>query len=120
MTEPERFAAEVAANIRGHEGVVLNAATAARLGIAEGDPIWVESPIGRVRGVATLREGIRPDTILALQQFGHWVTPVAKELGRRLPNLNQLAPIHLALTNATGSGADLVRVKVYRATENDG
>ena len=107
--------AEVAANIRGHEGVVLNAAAAARLGIAEGDPIWVESPIGRVRGVATLREGIRPDTILALQQFGHWVTPVAKELGRRLPNLNQLAPIHLALTDATGSGADLVRVRVYRA-----
>jgi phenylacetyl-CoA:acceptor oxidoreductase len=111
--------AEMAANIRGHEGVVLNAATAARLGIAEGDPIWVESPIGRVRGVATLREGIRPDTALALQQFGHWVTPVAKELGRRLPNLNALAPLHLSLTDATGSGADLVRVKVYRATEND-
>ena len=111
--------AEVAAHIKGHRGVMLNASTAGRLGIVEGDPIWVESPIGRVQGRAILREGIRPDTILALQQFGHWVTPVAKEIGRSLPNLNQLAPVHLALTDATGSGADLVRVRVYRAGEND-
>jgi phenylacetyl-CoA:acceptor oxidoreductase len=105
--------ADVAAHIVGHRGVILNADTAARLGIAEGDPVWIESPIARVRGKATLRQGIRPDTVLALQQFGHWVTPVAKDLG--LPNLNQLAPLHLSLTDATGSGADLVRVRVYRA-----
>jgi len=109
--------ADVAAHITGHRGVVLNADTAARLGIAEGDPLWLESPIGRVKGKATLRQGIRPDTVLALQQFGHWVTPVAKDLG--LPNLNQLAPLHLSLTDATGSGADLVRVRLYRASEND-
>jgi len=42
---------------------------------------------------------------------------VAKDLG--LPNLNQLAPLHLSLTDATGSGADLVRVRLYRASEND-
>jgi phenylacetyl-CoA:acceptor oxidoreductase len=109
--------ADVASHVAGHRGVVLNAEAAARLGIAEGDAVWVESPIGRVKGKATLRQGIRPDTALALQQFGHWVTPVAKDIG--LPNLNQLAPLHLSLTDATGSGADLVRVKVYRASEND-
>jgi phenylacetyl-CoA:acceptor oxidoreductase len=48
---------------------------------------------------------------VALQQFGHWVTPFAKELG--MPNLNQLCPMGLALTDATGSGADLVKVKIY-------
>lgn len=109
--------ADVASHITGHRGLVLNADTAARLGIADGDLVWVESPIGRVKGKATLRQGIRPDTVLALQQFGHWVTPVAKEM--TVPNLNQLAPLHLSLTDATGSGADLVRVKVYRASEND-
>ncbi len=108
--------ADVASHIVGHRGVILNVDTAAHLGIAEGDPVWVESPIARVKGKATLRQGIRPDTVLALQQFGHWVTPVAKDIG--LPNLNALAPLHLSLTDATGSGADLVRVRVYRADSN--
>jgi len=112
--------ADVAAHIMGHRGVMLNAETAARLGIAEGDAVWVESPIGRVQGKATLRQGIRPDTIVALQQFGHWVTPVAKDLGRDLPNLNQIYPLHLSLTDATGSGADVVRVRVYRAETGEG
>jgi len=105
--------AEAAREIRGHAGVMLNAAAARRRGIREGDPIWVESPLGRVQGRAVLREGVRPDVAVALQQFGHWATPVARDLG--VPNLNALAPIALALTDATGSGADLVRVRVYRA-----
>jgi hypothetical protein len=31
-----------------------------------------------------------------------------------MPNLNQLATMDLALTDATGSGADLVRVKLTK------
>jgi phenylacetyl-CoA:acceptor oxidoreductase len=60
-----------------------------------------------------LREGVRPDVVVALQQFGHWATPFAREL--QMPNLNQLATMDLALTDATGSGADLVRVKLTKA-----
>lgn len=105
--------AEVAANVATHFGVVVNGGTARSLGIADGDEIWVESPLNRVRGRAILRQGIRPDAILTTQQFGHWVTPVAKELGT--PNLNKLLKISLALTDATGSGADLVKVKIYKA-----
>ncbi len=48
-----------------------------------------------------------------VRQFGHWATPVARELG--MPNLNQVASLDLALTDATGSGADLVPVAVRRA-----
>ncbi len=104
--------AEAARDVRGHSGVILNAATARRRGIRDGDPIWIESPIGRVQGRAVIREGVRPDVAVALQQFGHWVTPVAKDFG--VPNLNHLAPISLALTDATGSGADLVRVRITK------
>ena len=39
--------------------------------------------------------------------------PVPDELD--MPNLNVLSPLDLSLTDATGSGSDLVRVKVYRA-----
>jgi phenylacetyl-CoA:acceptor oxidoreductase len=46
-------------------------------------------------------------------QFGHWVTPVAKE--KNLPNLNNLTAMSVSLTDNTGSSADLVRVDVRKA-----
>ncbi len=105
--------AEVAANVATHFGVVLNAQTARSQGIADGDEIWVESPLNRVKGRAIVKQGIRPDVILTTQQFGHWITPFAKTLNT--PNLNKLLNVSLALTDATGSGADLVKVRVYKA-----
>jgi phenylacetyl-CoA:acceptor oxidoreductase len=57
-----------------------------------------------------LRRGIRPDTLLMIGQFDHWVTPFAKDQGT--PSMNRLVPMLMDLTDATGSGADLVRVKV--------
>jgi phenylacetyl-CoA:acceptor oxidoreductase len=47
-----------------------------------------------------------------LQQFGHWATPFARDLD--MPSLNQVAAMDLALTDATGSGADLVPVAIRR------
>jgi phenylacetyl-CoA:acceptor oxidoreductase len=104
--------ADVARHVRGHFGVMLNRGAAGRLGIADGDPVEIESPTGRTRGRAILREGVRPDVVVVLQQFGHWVTPFARDLG--MPNLNEVAEMDLALTDATGSGADLVPVAVRR------
>ncbi len=60
-----------------------------------------------------LRQGIRPDTLLMLGQFDHWATPFARDLG--VPSMNTLVPMSLDLTDATGSGADLVRVSLARA-----
>ncbi|MBF8288348.1 MAG: molybdopterin oxidoreductase [Candidatus Rokubacteria bacterium] len=106
--------ADVARHVRGHFGVMLNRGAARRLGIAEGDLIEVESPTGKTQGRAILREGVRPDVAVILQQFGHWATPFARDLG--MPNLNQVASMDLALTDATGSGADLVPVAIRRAS----
>jgi anaerobic selenocysteine-containing dehydrogenase len=92
---------------------MLNNKMAALHGIADGDEIWVESAIGRQQGVAMLRAGIRPDVVVAIGQFAHWATPVASELD--MPNLNALEPIDLSLIDSTGSGSDLIRVRVYRA-----
>jgi phenylacetyl-CoA:acceptor oxidoreductase len=104
--------AEVARHVAGHFGVMLNRQAAVRLGIGEGDLVEIASPTGTTQGRAILREGIRPDVVVILQQFGHWATPFARELG--MPNLNQVASMSLALTDATGSGADLVPVAVRR------
>ncbi len=103
---------EVAGNIAGHEGVVVNRSRARELGIEEGDRVEIESVTGVTRGRAVLREGIRPDTLLMIGQFDHWVTPFAKDLG--LPSLNSVTAISLSLTDATGSSADLARVRIRR------
>jgi len=106
---------EMASNVVGHDGIVVNRGAARRLGIAEGDAIVVESPAGATGGRATLREGIRPDTVLLIGQFDHWKTPYAKDLG--LGSLNSLTPLALSLTDATGSGADLIRVSIRKDTD---
>ncbi len=103
---------EVAQNLRGHAGVIMNANTAAGLGIAEGDRIEVRSHIGATYGKAALVQGVRPDTLVIIGQFDHWATPFAKTL--EAPSLNSIAPMSLDLTDATGSGADIVRVAVRR------
>ncbi len=103
---------EVSANLRGHGAVVINAATAARLGIAAGDRVEVRSPIGSTTGRAALVQGCRPDTVVIPGQFDHWKTPFAKDLA--FPSLNTVVPMSLALTDATGSGADVVRVAVRK------
>jgi phenylacetyl-CoA:acceptor oxidoreductase len=104
---------EVADNIAGHRGVILNSSKAKELGIQEGDWVRIATPKREVRARAVLRQGIRPDTLLLLGQFGHWATPTAKDF--QMPSMNSLVPMSLELTDATGSGADIVRVSLRKA-----
>jgi phenylacetyl-CoA:acceptor oxidoreductase len=103
---------EVAGNVAGHGSVVMNRAAAAEAGIADGDLVEVCSPLNHTKGRVMLCEGIRPDTILMIGQFDHWATPFAKDFAA--PSMNALVPMLLDLTDATGSSADLVKVKVTR------
>jgi phenylacetyl-CoA:acceptor oxidoreductase len=65
-----------------------------------------------VHGRAVVRQGIRPDTLLLIGQFDHWATPLAKDFA--MASMNSLTTMSMALTDATGSGADIVRVKIGR------
>ncbi len=103
---------EIADNVAGHGNVVMNRAAAEKLGIADGDMVEVRSPLNQTKGRVMVCEGIRPDTILMIGQFDHWVTPFAKDF--TAPSMNSLNPMLLDLTDATGSTADLVKVKVTR------
>jgi phenylacetyl-CoA:acceptor oxidoreductase len=105
---------EVSQNVRGHRGVVVNTRTAEGLGIADGEEVEVRSTVGVTRGPAILTQGIRPDTLLIIGQFDQWATPYAKDL--HAPSLNTVAPMSLELTDATGSGADVVRVALRKIT----
>jgi phenylacetyl-CoA:acceptor oxidoreductase len=103
---------EVADNVAGHGNVVMNHAAAESLGIADGDIVEVRSPLNETKGRVMLCEGIRPDTLLMIGQFDHWATPFAKDF--QAPSMNALVPMLLDLTDATGSSADLVKVKIRR------
>jgi phenylacetyl-CoA:acceptor oxidoreductase len=103
---------EVADNVAGHGNVVMNGEAAERLGIRDGDLVEVRSPLNHTKGRVMLCEGIRPDTLLMIGQFDHWATPFAKDFAA--PSMNALMPMMLELTDATGSSADLVKVKITR------
>jgi len=103
---------EVADNVAGHGNVVMNHAAAERLGITDGELVEVRSPLNDTKGRVILCEGIRPDTLLMIGQFDHWATPFAKDF--HAPSMNALVPMLLDLTDATGSSADLVKVKITR------
>jgi phenylacetyl-CoA:acceptor oxidoreductase len=103
---------EVADNVAGHGNVVMNHSAAEQLGIADGDLVEVCSPVNDTKGRVMLCEGIRPDTLLMIGQFDHWATPFAKDF--HAPSMNALTPMLLDLTDATGSSADLVKVRIRR------
>ena len=109
---------EVADNIAGHKGVIINKGRARELGIADGDPVIISSPTGQTRGRAVLRAGIRPDTVVMIGQFDHWATPVAKDFNN--PSLNSLSALALSLTDATGSGSDIVAVCIEKDNGQQG
>ena len=90
----------------------MNCAAGERLGVADGDLVEVRSALNGTQGRVMLCEGIRPDTLLMIGQFDHWATPYAKDF--HAPSMNALMPMLLELTDATGSSADLVKVKVTR------
>ncbi|MGE3708990.1 MAG: molybdopterin dinucleotide binding domain-containing protein [Hyphomicrobiaceae bacterium] len=103
---------EVGQNVRGHGGIILNADTAAKFGIEADDWIEVRSIIDATRGRAMPVQGCHPDAVVIPGQHEHWKTPFAKDLN--FPSLNTVTQMSMELTDATGSGADVVRVSVRK------
>ena len=62
--------------------IALNAKTAAKLGIKDGDAVWIESPYGKAKAFVHLTEGIHPEVVGWQHGFGHWgLGKVAKGKG---------------------------------------
>lgn len=93
--------------------VEINPESAARLGIADDDWVWIESPLGkRIKMQAVLYSGARPDTVnVPFEQghraYGRW----ARDRGEN-PNWI-IADEYDHLAGTTASFA--TRVKVYKA-----
>ena len=52
--------------------VLINDDVAGRMGIADGDEVYVESTAGKIRIKAKLTRGLRPDCLAVDHGFGHW------------------------------------------------
>lgn len=108
---------EIADGVSGNDGVLINTRTAQSLGIADGDPILIESPSGATEGRATVRQGVRPDHVVITGQFDQWATPFARDQQRA--SLNSLTPMSLTLTDGTGSVNDFAGVRVRKLAPHE-
>ncbi|MBI3669536.1 MAG: molybdopterin-dependent oxidoreductase, partial [Acidobacteria bacterium] len=76
--------------LKGSNPLVMNRKAAQRLGIKDGDQVWVESPYGKDKALAKLTEGIHPNVVGWQHGFGHWAMGrVAKGKGT---NTGQFLP----------------------------
>lgn len=106
------MASEVSEHVMGLPQVQINVDVAAKKDISTGDKVLITSPWGEIEAEAFCRQGIRPDCLVVTQYFGHWMTPFAKD--RRWPNMNEIEPNDIGMTDATGSSSDHVKVKISK------
>lgn len=90
----------------------INPATGAKYGIADGDAIYMESEVGKIKATAKLSEGIHPDVVAMCYGQGHWAYGRwAKDKGA---NPNEITGV--MYEHITGMAAYFnTRVKVYKA-----
>ena len=97
--------------------VEINPATAAKLGIAQGDLVDVTSAQGTVRTAAYLSPGIAPDVLAMPAGQGH-TTFTRYASGRGANPVDLLAPVTEESTGAVAWAA--TRVKIARVGDGDG
>lgn len=52
--------------------LLMNSATAAKLGLKDGDAVWIESPYARAKGTVQVTERIHPEVVALQHGYGHW------------------------------------------------
>ncbi|MBI4331493.1 MAG: molybdopterin-dependent oxidoreductase [Chloroflexi bacterium] len=103
--------------VPGQTDIIMNSGAARARGIKNGDEVWVESEVGRIRRRVRLTEGIRPDTLMIMGQFGQWAMPVARDSGRvSQVTLTRISPDRTDhfMSNMQAS---VIKAKMYRARQ---
>jgi anaerobic selenocysteine-containing dehydrogenase len=98
--------------IVGENVAEVHPQTAARHGIADGDMIWVESKIGRIRIRAKVFQGVRPDVVAMAYGQGHW--KYGRWADNRGANPNEIMGVEYEYYSG-GAAFHNTRVKIYGA-----
>ena len=59
----------------------IHTSVAKKLGVKDKDLVWVESPVGKIKLMVAVTEGIRPDTIMTEHGFGIWAKGRCQGIG---------------------------------------
>jgi sulfite dehydrogenase (quinone) subunit SoeA len=103
--------------LSGTQRLEMNPASARRLGLADGEPVIVEShnalsgETRRVETVLRTTEGIRPDVVGMPHHFGMWTHPVSKDRG---PSPNEIYFTDEGYFGQTADASFHVRVRVLK------
>ncbi|MBI2874131.1 MAG: molybdopterin-dependent oxidoreductase [Firmicutes bacterium] len=100
-----------------HRGIIINAETARRKGLNDGDWVWLESSDGlKVKGQVYLRQGIHPEVLATAGIQGHWGR--GRPEGIRGKGVHFNALVHFTLKNLdymSGALDACVKVKIVKA-----
>jgi anaerobic selenocysteine-containing dehydrogenase len=94
--------------------VMINTETAKKKGLKDGDWVWVESRVNRVKARIRCTELVQHECLGFPAMFGHKMKhPVAQDQG---PHFNSLLPYGLEYTGRNcGAMEGTARVKIYKA-----
>jgi anaerobic selenocysteine-containing dehydrogenase len=91
----------------------INTETAKQKGIKDGDYVYVESRVGKIKIKAKLTEGIRPDTVAISYHYGHWSNSMPA-YAKKGANPNWILELHPDRISGMNSFND-TKVKIYKA-----
>jgi len=52
--------------------LIINSATAEKMGLKDGDAVWIESPFAKAKGTVQVSERIHPEVVALQHGYGHW------------------------------------------------
>ncbi|MFQ5851871.1 MAG: molybdopterin-dependent oxidoreductase, partial [Candidatus Binatia bacterium] len=94
--------------------VVINQEVANAKGISDGDEVWLESPVRKVRAKAKLTQCIHPQVVGVAGHFGHWSPGMPIAQGKGI-NFNALLPTDLEHIDKISTALDhCVQVRLYK------
>jgi molybdopterin-containing oxidoreductase family molybdopterin binding subunit len=94
--------------------ILLNESVGKAKGIGNGDSVWLESPVRKVRATAKLTECIHPEAVGVGGHFGHWAPGMPISRGKGV-SFNALLPSDLDHIDMISTTLDhCVQVKVYK------
>jgi len=93
--------------------VTVNSKTAKDLGIKSGDTVMIETRVGKVKGTASVGEGVRPDVIAVSFHYGTF-SPGLAPAARNGTWINQVLEMHPDVVSGMVSFND-TKCKLYKA-----
>jgi anaerobic selenocysteine-containing dehydrogenase len=102
-----------------HLYIMINSDTAKKKGLQDGDTVWLESRLAKVKARVRFSQGIHPQTVAISQGFGRWSKhPSARDKGIKY---NPHLPISLSYSGMLGGSMETAaRVRIYKRTEGEG